>query len=120
MDKEELYHGLKVCDITLNLFEYIAMKKILTYLFLLILVSCSNVDDVSDGDSASMQSRSAGTDLYPDEWGIQNMIQSGRYVDYEFVYKNTPLGFTYICSSAHPINLGDDNLRPNCPGVALN
>lgn len=55
------------------------------------------VNEVTDEDSVSVQSRSAGTDLYPDEWGIQNMTQSGRYVNYELVYKNT--NFTYLCSS---------------------
>lgn len=83
------------------------MKKILTFLFLLILVSCSNevMDEVSDGASASVQSRSAGTDLYPNEWGIQNMTQSGQYVDYELVYKNTKANFTYFCSSLYTMIL---------------
>lgn len=70
---------------------------------MLICVSCSN--EVTDGDSVSVQSTSVGTDLYPDEWGIQNMTESGRYVNYELAYKNTKTNFTYLCSSLYTMIL---------------
>lgn len=83
------------------------MKNLFFYLLLLVLVSCTNevVDELPNENSVSIESRDAGTNLQPNEWGIQNMTQSGRYVDYELVYKNTKTDFTYFCSSLYTMIL---------------
>lgn len=85
-------------------FKFTVMKKIVYCLFLFVLASCAgSVEDIGT-DVSTIQTRSAGTENFPNYWNILNASMSGDTMFYDLVYSNTEHQ-TYACYSLYTLFL---------------
>lgn len=84
------------------------MKKIYFILsLLLVFTSCSNelIEGTMENESVKSRSiTSTGTDVYPNFWGMQNVIQIDRSLRYDVVYQNMSSKY-YTCKSLYTMFL---------------
>ena len=84
------------------------MKKVYFILSLLfVFTSCSNelIEDTMENKSVESRSlASTGTDIYPNYWGMQNVVQIGNSLQYDVVYQNTSSSY-YTCKSLYTMFL---------------